>query len=325
MSKPAAERVADALLYEGYMLYPYRPSAVKNRQRFNFGVIYPEESDAASSEGADSHRVRTECLAEGDEDSSLSVKVRFLQLSRRTDDRVSQTWQEAVERSVFAGGMPLGELAESPCRTPFRFAASDTLEQLRDEGGSVVGEIARRQCTIDAELELSAVELAPKVFRICAEIRNVSTLDPAYELSRDDVLLQSLVSTHTILSLSGGIFVSLLDPPEEHRILAATCRGIRTWPVLVGADGHRDTMLSSPILIYDYPAIAPESPGDLFDSTEIDEILSLRILTMTDAEKSEMRQSDDRARRLLERTESLDAEQFMQMHGAMREVRPMER
>jgi hypothetical protein len=322
VSKPAAEKVADALLYEGYMLYPYRPSAVKNRQRFNFGVIYPEGSDAAATEGADSHLMRTECLAEGDEHSWLSVKLRFLQLAQRREDRLLQPWQEAVERSVFVGRIPLGKLAESPRRIPFKFAASDTLEQVRDEGGSVVGEITRHQCTIDAELELSAAELAPKVFRICAEIRNVSTLDPAYGPSRDDLLLHSLVSAHTILSLSGGAFVSLLDPPAEHRILAATCRGIRTWPVLVGAEGQRDTMLSSPIIIYDYPAIAPESPGDLFDGTEIDEILSLRILTMTDEEKSEMRQSDDRARRLLERTESLDADQFMQMHGTMREIRP---
>jgi hypothetical protein len=50
--------------------------------------------------------------------------------------------------------------------------------------------------------------------------------------------------------------------------------------------------------------------------------LSLRILTMTDAEKQEMRQSDDRARHILERTEALPAEHFAKLHGALRGLRP---
>ena len=79
-------------------------------------------------------------------------------------------------------------------------------------------------------------------------------------------------------------------------------------------------MLSSPIILYDYPQIAPESPGSLFDGTEIDEILTLRIMTLTDDEKREMRNADDRARQILERTETLPAEQFMKMHGAMKGV-----
>ena len=81
-------------------------------------------------------------------------------------------------------------------------------------------------------------------------------------------------------------------------------------------------VLSSPIILYDYPQIAPESAGNLFDSTEIDEILSLRILTLTDAEKAEMRQSDDRTRGILERTENMPEEQFMKLHGILRGLYP---
>jgi len=80
-------------------------------------------------------------------------------------------------------------------------------------------------------------------------------------------------------------------------------------------------MLASPIILYDYPQIAPESAGALFDGTEIDEILSLRILTLTDEEKRQMRETDPQARSLLERTEALDAEQWMQLHGVMRDPR----
>jgi hydrogenase maturation protease len=114
----------------------------------------------------------------------------------------------------------------------------------------------------------------------------------------------------------------MLDPPETLRSLVDECRNLGTWPVLVGDEGGRDTMLSSPIILHDYPQIAPESPGGLFDGTEIDEILSLRILTMTEEEKREMRQSDQRARQILERTESMPPERFMKLHGALRGLRP---
>jgi hydrogenase maturation protease len=64
--------------------------------------------------------------------------------------------------------------------------------------------------------------------------------------------------------------------------------------VLVGKEGTADSILSSPIILYDYPKVAPESPGDLFDATEIDEILTLRILALTDEEKREMAAIDSR-------------------------------
>ena len=129
--------------------------------------------------------------------------------------------------------------------------------------------------------------------------------------------------THTALTVEDGEFISLLDPPAEFSEAVAQCRNIGTWPVLVGIEGQRDTMLSSPIILYDYPQIAPESPGDLFDGTEIDEILTLRIMAMTDEEKHEMRGVDDRARRILERTEDLPEEHFMKLHGVLRNLSPV--
>lgn len=129
-----------------------------------------------------------------------------------------------------------------------------------------------------------------------------------------------MASTHTILNVRDGEFVSSLDPPETLREAVAACENTGTWPVLVGEEGARDTMLSSPIILYDYPQIAPESAGDLFDGTEIDEILTLRIMTLTDEEKREMRGSDDRARQILERTEMLPVEQLMKLHGALKKT-----
>ena len=100
------------------------------------------------------------------------------------------------------------------------------------------------------------------------------------------------------------------------------CNNVGTWPVLAGEEGQARWHLSSPIILYDYPQIAPESPGDLFDGTEIDEILALRILTLTEDEKHEMRNADERARQILERTESMPAEHFMKLHGVLRGLRP---
>jgi hydrogenase maturation protease len=82
-------------------------------------------------------------------------------------------------------------------------------------------------------------------------------------------------------------------------------------------------MLSSPIILYDYPRVAPESPGDFFDGTEIDEMLTLRIMTLTDEEKVAMAAVDDRASALLARTEALARERLFALHGTVRDVRPV--
>ena len=130
-----------------------------------------------------------------------------------------------------------------------------------------------------------------------------------------------MLSTHTLLGVREGAFLSLLDPPEEYRAAAAACRNIGTWPVLAGREGERSLMLSSPIILYDYPQIAPESAGDLFDGTEIDEILTLRVLTLSEEEKKEVSAGDNRARGILERTEALPPEALARMHGAIRGLR----
>lgn len=154
------------------------------------------------------------------------------------------------------------------------------------------------------------------------EIENTTPETGSVTSRRDGVLPQSFVSTHTILHICQGSFISLLEPPEELQTFVRGCQNLRTWPVLVGDEGERDAMLSSPIILYDYPQIAPESPGPLFDGSEIDEILTLRIMTLTDEEKEQMRQ-DERTREILERTEALTPEQFMKLHGTIRDLRPI--
>ncbi|MDQ2807239.1 MAG: hypothetical protein M3Z04_10070 [Chloroflexota bacterium] len=351
MKLDRAARIADAVLYEGYILYPYRPSSVKNRQRWTFGGIYPQAYSEAHG-GSDAWTMQTECLVEGDAATRVTVAVRFLHIQDRVagvldtpvpdlpaDDapayrpvaalqvgaEMVHTWQEVTAREILLPPLDPTTLAASYSET-FGFPATRAVEAVRGPDGLVTGVIVRVQRALTGQVEVSATPLEAGLYKWTAQIRNLTPWlpSPTAARERDDAAPQAFVSTHTLLQVQDGAFVSLIDPPAAYAAHAAACRNVGAWPVLVGAEGERDLLLASPIILYDYPQIAPESPGDLFDGTEIDEILSLRILTMTDDEKQEMRQSDARGRALLERTEALSAEQFMKLHGALRTVRPLE-
>jgi hydrogenase maturation protease len=182
--------------------------------------------------------------------------------------------------------------------------------------------IIREQQPLAGAVIIDAEPITTDVFRINVHIENRTPGTGA--LTSYAVMPHSFVSTHAILQVHQGTFISLLDPPEELKTIAQGCHNVHTWPVLVGNENEHDKMLSSPIILYDYPQIAPESPGSLFDGTEIDEILTLRIMTLADEEKEEMRQGDERAREILERTESLSPEQLMKLHGVIRNLRPVD-
>ena len=325
MNTERVERIANAVLYEGYMLYPYRPTAVKNRQRFNFGVIYPQAClDVQPEQSLDADRsfLQTECLFRGDDHARLIVRVRFLHLVDRVTERPERTvtWQEAVERDVTLDSTTLSDLIASPVRQPFTFPVSVEAEPLRDDN-EIVGTIVRRQRGLRGEIQMMAERCREHVARVRVVVSNRTDIDDVSARTRDGSLLHAFVSAHVILGVDDGEFVSLLDPSEDLVELAEHCENLGVWPVLAGEAPARDLVLASPIILYDYPELAPESAGDLFDGTEIDELLSLRIMTLTDAEKDEVRLADEHARRILERTESLSAEQLMSMHGTMRPTR----
>ena len=348
MNMDRVEKIAEAVLYEGYMLYPYRASAVKNQQRWNFGVICPK-SYSESENGSEAWTMQTECLLQGNSSTQLHVKIRFLQIVARSVGKLKlplheltqgaepepeivdrlevsgQTfvpWQEALERHV---GVPSLRMVAASHREPllFKFPSGREFEPLRNELGLIVGVVVREWETLSGSVAIDLKQCQDGAIKVAVRIHNLTSYESPRRQTRADALMYSLVSAHTILAAENGQFISLLDPPLNFRDMVEECRNLGTWPVLVGAEGDRDMMLSSPIILYDYPQIAPESSGNLFDGTEIDEILSLRILTMTEEEKREMRQSDQRARQILERTESMPPEQFMKLHGALRGLHPL--
>lgn len=344
MNTKSIDAIAKAVLYEGYMLYPYRASSVKNRQRFNFGVLYPRSYSGAQA-GSDAWTMQSECLVRGSSLTAIEVKARFLKLVARVltapiagqeansetafepvgqlevDGRVLVPWQEAVECEVTVPACNLAALATAPLEWMFSFPAVKKNEDAYDAKGRIAGRISRNQEDICGVVEIQAAPATDGISKLQVKLKNLTAGGGSAAPARDQALMHSLVSAHLLMGVIDGQFVSLLEPPEDLKDFAAGCQNFGTWPVLVGAEGESDTMLASPVILYDYPQIAPESPGDLFDGTEIDEILALRILTMTEDEKREMSHTDERARKILERTESLPMEHLMKLHGTLRELR----
>lgn len=335
----AARKIAEAVLYEGYMLWPYRRSSTKNQQRWTFGGVYPRDYSEARGED-DPWILQTQCLVSGDGESAIEVRVRFLHVVERKVYRKRRdvaynvstlefvdelrvggerylSWDEATEREISVGRFKLSEL-DTPRRVEIDIPGGSREEPLAEPTGEVAGALVRQWRALRGAVEVGAEPLREGPFRLTVRITNTT---PWGGEDRESTLKQTFVSTHAGLEVDGGEFVSLIDPPEELREAAQGCVNIKMWPVLVGEEGERNMMLSAPIILYDYPQIAPESPGDLFDGTEIDQLLVLNILNLTDEEKEEMRASDPRAREILERTESLSPEELMNLHGAIREFR----
>jgi hypothetical protein len=289
--------IADAVLYEGYILWPYRRSALKNAKRWTFGGVYPR-AYSESGHPDDAWRMQTQCLAVGDGSTRADVRVRFLHV---VDRRVLRATESGLE--------PVDELTVGAERHL-------SWEEATDPAGGIAGALRRTARGLAGTVEVHAQQVRPGVHRLTVAIANTTPWDGG---TRDAALERTFVSTHTIVRLEGGELASLTDPPEDLRELAGGCENVGTWPVLVGGPGDRTTLLSSPIILEDYPRIAPESPGDLFDGGEIDELLTLNILGLTDEEKREMRDSDPRAREILDRTARLTPEEIMRLHGAVRD------
>ncbi|MDH6627743.1 hypothetical protein M2271_005572 [Streptomyces sp. LBL] len=334
-----ARQVADAVLFEGYVLYPYRASAAKNRLRWQFGVLVPPTWGAECEEHDFQH---TECLMEPKAGATLSVEVRFLHARRRTvqrarpdggfdtvaelrlDDRVLVPWDEGGEERVEVVAS-VDELLGDGVTHPFRRPAREGTAPVLDAAGRTVGRLVRRSEEISGTIRLSAHELdGPyRTMRLTAVVENTSDWTPpeGRDADREAALPRSLVATHMLMALSAGSFLSMTDPPEWAKGAVAACRNLHTWPVLACEPGRADLVLSSPIILEDHPAIAPESPGALYDATEIDEILALRTAALTDEEKREARGTDERAAAVIELADSMPAEVLERLHGAVRSLR----
>ena len=319
MNFDGVEKIAAAILYEGYILYPYRPAAIKNRQRWNFGTLYPRVY-AEAQRPQEPFRLVAECLVVPEANASLDLKISFLQLVRQRQTSSenpgnlldpSLAWDEAIERTAKYQNLLLRDLIAAPLILALQMGPTHLSEDRSSD----------RAAGLQAILKIGGEILHNGAYKLHLELENASTLISGQETKRDEALQRSFISAHVLLGINNGEFVSLLDPAETYKESPADCHNIGVFPVLAGEEPDRTMMLCSPIILYDYPKIAPESEGDFFDGTEMDEMLTLRVLTLTDAEKQEMRAGDSRARKILERTESLTAESMLKAHGVIRGLR----
>jgi hypothetical protein len=309
MNFTSIETVADAVLFEGYMLYPYRPSAIKNRQRWNFGTLYPRRF-AETQSPPERWRFCTEVLLEADEQTMLSARVRFLQLTTPGVGD-SESWEQGFARFRTLEDLTLAALISGVERT------FDLSELSSEESGPPAFATKVRY----GRLTLRADMLREGLYRLRADFANESPAPRIESFSRRIVQDVAFTSAHLLLGVSDGTFVSLLEPRAEFEAEAKGCIQDGVFPVLASAAGSSSHMLCSPIILYDHPEVAPESAGNFFDGTEMDEMLALRVLTLTDEEKEEMRRGDPHARAILERTETLPDEQLARVHGAVRSLR----
>lgn len=324
--------VADAVLFEGYLLYPYRASAQKNALRWQFGVLVPP---ASSERLAEPFRSRTECILEPRAGATLRLRLRFLQMQQRTvvdadglpsdeltvDGSPHFGWDEALPRQVDAS-IPVDALRERTVTVPVAVAGVETREPITDRSGTVRGHYVRRTSTLSGYVLVSVVGVPGPygAMRLRVDVVNDAPddTDAPGGATREEALRASLISAHTVLGLDAGTFLSSADPPEWAAPAVAACVNAHSWPVLAGPVGTARLVLASPIILDDHPQLAPESPTDLFDGTENDEILSLRTLALTDAEKREARATDPRAAHLLDAVDAMGPEMYERLHGTIR-------
>jgi len=334
-----ARKVADAVLYEGYLLYPYRRSAQKNRTRFQFGVLMPPPYRAVDEHEPSASQ--TECLIECLADAEIDIGLRFLHLQRRTVQRIDPgsgtasdvdalvvdgaeygSFDEAVEREQHLHGRVV-DLLDADTELRFDVGESQQAEELTGQDGAPAGRLVRRCEALAGAIVARAERTAGPYGALKLHVRAENRTDPQAPLhSRDDGLKYSLIAAHLLIGVTRGTFLSMTDPPEWAAGEVTRCENIGTWPVLAGPADCCDLMLSSPVILYDHPEVAPESAGDLFDATEIDEILTLRTLALTDAERQEARATDQRAADLIDRLDGLPPEMLERMHGAIRYLSP---
>ncbi len=352
-----AQAIADAVLLEGYVLYPYRATSAKNRFRHAFGVLTPK-TYSASVPGADPSFLEMQCLVREGPSAVLDGRLRFLQVCRRTVERAEAgcasatratrdeawgvtftpvdalevdgepvvTWDEGEAREHALPSLSLDTLAAGEVVVPFALPASESTHELRDASGTLVGRVRRTMTALRGSIRLALVSVIPSeaiagapLHRLTVRVSNETPFDDL-DAPRERALAASFASTHLLFAMAGGGFVSLLDPPPVARDAAAACRNVGTFPVLAGDEGEDDLLLSAPIILYDHPRIAPESPGDFFDATEIDELLQLRTSLLTADERRMARATDPRSAAILDRVDGLSPEAMEKLHGAIREL-----
>lgn len=312
--------LADTVLYEGYALYPYRADDQKNQVRWQFGVLMPPAMVVADP--SERSGLIARLLAEGRQ-PRFTIRLRFLQAQRRTVEEYADGGPHEVAR-LDAGDttyLPFDEAvpheldvdvaADGAASETFEVAGTESLEEVPG------GRLRRRSLPLTLSVTASTEQLPGPygVTRLTVRVANTTDWQGT---GRVDALRGALIAAHVLVLADGGRLLSMTDPPEWATAYVAESPSEGVWPVLVGPVSASDLVLCTPIILGDHPEVAAESPTPFFDATEIDEMLSLRTMTLTDEEKRAMRGTDPRTAELLDRVEDLPPELMDRLHGAVR-------
>jgi hypothetical protein len=276
------DQLVESLLWEGYALYPYTPGATKNATPTPFGIVYPPLYAIGASSTFDHLELR--CVLDCPSSARLEGEVRFLAA-------VGAGHRAAARRIALPATSPAAA-ADAPIEHETTSAG---------DGGSLT-----------VSLRLSAAELHDGSYEVVLRVENRTPCE--HGLDRAGALARSLISTHPLLRVSGGRFISPLERP---------CASVNTYPVL--ASDADDVVLGAAIVLPDHPRIAPESRGGLFDSTEIEEALLLHVQTLSDQERAQIEAADPAVREMVERAAAATPEDIVRLHGrvTMRDRDPL--
>ncbi|MGW5363805.1 hypothetical protein [Actinopolymorpha pittospori] len=298
----AARAVAEAVLYDGYVLQPERPSRRPNAERSRFGVLVP--LDYSPSDASERTFNQTECLLEG-EHPQLSVRVRFLHLQRCDVESAFGTGfvsaealavgattylprDEAVEAEVSVQAA-VTDLLRAPAEVRFRRPASQEYVLIAGSPGAPgpdpVGRLVRERQAVEGVVQLAAEPLHGPygVTRIRVRVENRTQVGARTNMERPEALAHALAATHVLLSATDGTFVSMLAPPDWAEGYVDRCDNIGIFPVLVGEPDRADMMLSSPIILHDHARLVPEEASGRTDSTGIERLLGVPTMSLTEA------------------------------------------
>ncbi len=267
------EALVDSLLFEGYALYPYTPGAVKNATPTPFGIVYPPVYASTLSSTFDHLELR--CVLDAPPDGVVRAEVRFLMPA---GDR-----HRAMPARIELPGAMVGALGAVPAGKEVR----------------VQGEVG---APLAVGMVLATGRLDDGSYEVALRVENRTLVRSG--LDRAGALARSLISTHPILHVTGGRFIS---PLERH------CHSVNTFPVL--ASDTDDVVVGATIVLPDHPQIAPESRGSLFDGTEIEEALLLHVQALSDEERAQIESEDPTVREMIARAAAATPEEIVALHG----------
>ena len=273
------ERLLSTLLYEGYALYPYTPGATKNATPTPFGIVYPPVYAAGGGHTFDHARMQL-VLEPGAPDAPVGGAVAFLEPSGER--------HQGIPRRLELGPLALDELiAAGGVTIPFAFDA------------------------VEGRARLAATQLEGGLVRVALCVHNLTVVTEG--LDRAGALRSSLLSTHLVARAPGSRFASPVAPGPSAAAAVRTCDHANIFPVL--ATAADDTVLGATIVLPDHPQIAPESHGDLFDATEIEEALLLHVLALSDGERAAIAEQDPKVREMIARAEAAGPEEIARLRG----------